>query len=239
MALAHGAAAEDIQVARKHYRRASTLYDLRRYREAAKEYEAAYEAKDDPSLLFNIGQSYRLANEAADALASYRAYLRRMPTAPNCIEVEVFIEELQKTVDQQKKAQEAKPAETQPVVPAIGGKEPAPRAEPVAAPAPETPPSSPGRTKRIAGIAFGALAQSISKQFTTPANPGMDRFDPSLDARGGAFEALQIAGLAIGGAAVVTGVALFVVGHRESRRVAIAPSVGSGAAGLSLSGSCW
>ena len=35
--------AKDVSVAREHYQRGTKLYDLQRYEEAAKEYEAAYE----------------------------------------------------------------------------------------------------------------------------------------------------------------------------------------------------
>lgn len=255
------ARADDLAAAKEHYRRGATLYDLRRYKEAAKEYELAFEAKDDAALLFNIGQAYRLANEPAEAIASYRAYLRRMPNAKNRIEVEVFIEELTKQVEQQKRAQEAKPTEAQPLSPPVGQAEqpkpaeaapaPTPVPAPAAAPAPSEAAPGSGRGKVTAGIAlaavgvalcaggatFGALAQSISDQFTKPKNPDTDRFDPALDSRGRTYQALEIVGLAAGGAAIVTGVVLLVVGQRESHKVSVAPALGRGLAGVALSGS--
>ena len=107
--------AQDVSAAREHYRRGTTLFDLQKYIEAAHEYELAYEAKDDPALLFNIAQSYRLGGDAIKALGAYKAYLRRVPHPPNREEVASRILELQKLADQQKRSQEAPPIGTLPV----------------------------------------------------------------------------------------------------------------------------
>jgi len=106
--MAH-AEGEDVAAAREHYRRGNKAYDLGRYHEAAQEYEQAYEAKDDPALLFNVAQAYRLAEDYKNALRAYRAFLRRMPRAPNREEVEARIADLQKLIDQQTRTKEAPP----------------------------------------------------------------------------------------------------------------------------------
>src|SRR5262252_6344087 len=77
-------AAEDAAAtAREHYQKGTTYYDLGKYTDAIKEFEAAYEIKNDPALLFNLAQSHRLAGNAEQALHFYRTYLRRVPKAPN------------------------------------------------------------------------------------------------------------------------------------------------------------
>ena len=102
--VAVGAArADKLPGARQHYERGTALYDLRRYREAAVEYEAAFEIKNDPALLFNIAQAYRLAGDYEAALRSYRAYLRRAGDAPNRAEVERHLAEVQAQLDAQKR----------------------------------------------------------------------------------------------------------------------------------------
>jgi iron complex outermembrane receptor protein len=98
--------------ARQHFERGTALYDLRRYHEAAAEYEAAFELKSEPSLLYNIGQAYRLAGELEPALSSYRAYLRRLANAPNRAEAERHILALQRELEQRKAA--AEPAAGEP-----------------------------------------------------------------------------------------------------------------------------
>jgi tetratricopeptide (TPR) repeat protein len=98
--------------AREHFRRGTTLYDLRRYREAAREYEAAYELKDEPALLFNIAQAYRLAAAYDEAIGAYRSFLRRQPRSPNRAEVEERIREMQELLARGLKTQESPPVGT-------------------------------------------------------------------------------------------------------------------------------
>jgi hypothetical protein len=103
---------EDVAAARLHFRKGGKAYDLGRYLEAAKEYEAAYDAKDDPALLFNIAQAYRLGGDNPNAVRAYKAFLRRMPRAPNRAEVEARIAELQHVIEQQAHAKESAPEGT-------------------------------------------------------------------------------------------------------------------------------
>ncbi len=93
-------------VAKAHFEKGSVLYDLQRYEEAAAEYEAAYEAKQDPALLFNLGQAYRLAGKRDRALQSYQHFLRRLPQAPQRADVERRIAELVAQAEQDRLAQE-------------------------------------------------------------------------------------------------------------------------------------
>ena len=88
-------------LAREHYQKGTTLYELGKFHDAAVEYEEAYKAKSDPALLFNIGQAYRLAGDAKSAVTAYRSFLRKMPDAPNRHEVEAHIGKLQKQLDEQ------------------------------------------------------------------------------------------------------------------------------------------
>src|SRR6266540_1009674 len=88
------AADDTTRAAREHFNRGRKLYDLQRFPEAAVEYEKAYELRDDPSLLFNIGQAYRGAGEAQKALGFYRAFLRRVPDAPNAAITRTLIDDL-------------------------------------------------------------------------------------------------------------------------------------------------
>jgi tetratricopeptide (TPR) repeat protein len=233
----------DVATAREHYQKGKVYYDLQRYLEAAREYELAYEAKDDPALLFNIGQSYRLGGEPGKALGAYRAYLRNVPDAPNRAEIEARIVDMQRLVDEQKRAREAPP--NAPIA--------TPAIEPQPAPAAATTPppvvdARAGRTKRIAGIAvagFGVaalatglalelVARSDNDQLTHPAKGAV--FDPALESAVKNDQAAGIALLAIGGAAVAAGTTLFVIGTRERKpaTTAWAPLVGTSFVGASF-----
>jgi tetratricopeptide (TPR) repeat protein len=236
--IARVASAGDLAAAREHYQRGTTLYDLQRFAEAAREYEIAFEMKDEPALLFNIAQAYRFAGDNGKALGAFKAYLRRLPNAPNRAAVEARIADLQRLVEEQKKSQEAPPAETT----QAGQKAIEPQAPPVVAPSPQ--PASVtvekrGRTKRIAGLAIGGvgiaglilgatfvgLASSANHDLSHPA--ANTRFDPALEDRMKLDQSLGAAWFAIGGAAVVTGTVLYVLGRREDRppRVSFSPSL--------------
>ena len=100
-----GGVAEAAQ-AKEHYKKGTKLYDLGKYDEAIHEFEAAYELKDEPVLLYNIAQAYRLANKYAEALRFYRSYLRKFTAAnkkdpPNKVEVETKIADMENLIAQQ------------------------------------------------------------------------------------------------------------------------------------------
>lgn len=82
------ARADDVAAARDHYRAATKAYEVGQYDEAIREFASAYKLKDDPTILFNLGQAHRLAGHKMEALRAYRNYLNRVPNAPNREEVQ-------------------------------------------------------------------------------------------------------------------------------------------------------
>jgi len=115
IALTSGRAlADDAKLARQHFDDGSKLYDLGKFRDAAREYEEAYKYKPDPALLFNIGQAYRAAGDAEAALTAYRSFLRKVPDAPNRADVEGHIARLQAQVEEQRRAKEREAATVKP-----------------------------------------------------------------------------------------------------------------------------
>jgi tetratricopeptide (TPR) repeat protein len=135
------ARAENPELAREHYMRGTSYYDLGKYQEAIREFEAAYESKNDPAFLYNLAQSHRLAGNPEQALHFYRTYLKRAPNIPNHTEIDERIKKLEKLVEQKAAAQNTPPNQT--IAPASG---PPPAPAPVAAePAPgsNVPPGSP------------------------------------------------------------------------------------------------
>ena len=109
------AAADEVtQSARGHYTQGTKLYDLGRYHDAAKEYEAAFELKDDPALLFNIAQAYRLGHDYADSIRAYKSFLRRVPDTEQRAQVEAHIREMQLLLDKQQPPPTVTPTVTPP-----------------------------------------------------------------------------------------------------------------------------
>lgn len=88
----------DKAAAREHYEKGTSYYDLGRYPDAIKEFEAAYEIKKDPALLYNLAQAYRLGGNPEQALHFYKTYLRYVPRPPNRAEIEDRITGLEKQV---------------------------------------------------------------------------------------------------------------------------------------------
>ncbi len=61
----------------KHaYEEATKSYNLGEYQAALEHFKAAYRAYQEPSFLFNMAQCYRQLGQKADAVRSYRAFLR-------------------------------------------------------------------------------------------------------------------------------------------------------------------
>lgn len=111
---AAAAAASPSDDAREAARQGTAAYNLGAYEEAAKRYEEAYRLVQDQALLFNIGQSWRLAGNPDKALTAYRSYLRTAPPdAPTREQAERRVVELENVVS----LRSVPPAKSSSVVP--------------------------------------------------------------------------------------------------------------------------
>jgi tetratricopeptide (TPR) repeat protein len=97
---AHGA--EDEARARSLYLEGQRLYDVGEYERALDAFKDAYLVKPDPNFLFNIAQCHRQMGDPVGAVTEYRAYLRRLPDAPNRALVERFIADGEKEIERWK-----------------------------------------------------------------------------------------------------------------------------------------
>lgn len=136
--------AEKKAQAKDLYERATRLYDVGKYGEAIDAYEQAYLLVEDPALLYNIGQAYRLWDHPEEAIRSYKNYLRKRPQASNRADVERKIADLERTVEERRRGQGAAeppaapgpaPAGAYPAAP-VAPTEPAPVYSPGTAPPP-------------------------------------------------------------------------------------------------------
>jgi tetratricopeptide (TPR) repeat protein len=69
--------------ARAHFQRASEAYDHGRYKDAIEEFTRANEIAPSAALSYNVARAYERLGDDASALAFYRAFLRRQPSAPD------------------------------------------------------------------------------------------------------------------------------------------------------------
>ncbi|MCU1384506.1 MAG: TonB-dependent receptor [Acidobacteria bacterium] len=167
-------------VARAHYATGTSMFDLGRYDEAIAEYEAAYKAMNEPSLLYNIGQAHRLAGHPSQAIRFYRTYLTRVPNAENREEVHGKIAALERVLDEQRASSSSGAKPSRPTSDSIASpqrsSDPRPPAAPIVAPTAlsPTPPNalsggpSPttslqrsGRPKRIAGLVTASVGAGV------------------------------------------------------------------------------
>ena len=82
--------------AKAHAMAARKLYGAKRYKEALKEFTAAYQLKPKSALWFNIGKCYEQSGEVPQALRSYRQYLREDPSTKDRKEVEKAISDMER-----------------------------------------------------------------------------------------------------------------------------------------------
>jgi tetratricopeptide (TPR) repeat protein len=240
--LAAPAGADNPQAAREHFVQASKYFDLGQYDDAIKEYKAAYDAKPDPALLYNIAQVHKLAGHPVDAIRFYKVYLLRVPDASNADEVHAKIAELQKAVDQERKAQTMPPDQVKPLgsvqTPAAGPPSSSARQATIARSSSSV--ERRGRTEKIAGltvacVGVAALASGIglsvkAKQYSdalTLVDQQHGVFDQSRDSAGRAFGTAGPVLIGVGAAAVVVGSVVTILGYRasKSKRMSLAPGV--------------
>jgi tetratricopeptide (TPR) repeat protein len=250
--IASTAHADDRAVFHEHVRKGTRAYNLGHYRDAVAEFEAAYQLKDDPAILFNIGQAYRAAGDYASAVTAYKSYVRNLPKGERHRDITARIQELETVLAAQQKAQAGPPegtlphgegASTDPVKP----EEPAPPPAVVSAPVPAEASASPaapptvndaasGRKKLYAGLGvavvgvgalvaggvMGALATSAENQFLHPKDGA---YSASADDRRVVDQRAEIALFAAGGAAVVTGAVLMAVGAKQMKRARLSAQI--------------
>ncbi|MCU1279910.1 MAG: Thiol-disulfide isomerase [bacterium] len=244
------------QSAREHYRKGSVAYELGHYDVAISEYEAAYSAFNEPTLLYNLGQAHRLAKHLSEALHFYRMYLVKVPDAPNRADVEARIGALNAALAQQSPAQHqptppstATTTATSASPPPSSTKTEETQAQPavVATVAPAD--RSKARTLKVSGIVVGVLGVGLvgagvgvgfvakkAGDDISRADANHQPFDPSKYATYQNDQIISGVLIGVGAAAVVTGTVLAIVGARRGRApmaVQIAPQVSTGHASLS------
>lgn len=218
------ALAPDKAKASAAYARGRAQYAATDYRAAAASFLEAYAADPDPGYLFNAGQAFRFAGDCAQAARAYRQFLGAVSSAPNLDKVRGYLDEMDACVRRQLPPPPAPP--------------PAPSAAPSAAP------DDPGATRRHVGLALGGAGlaavgagvwfhhdvlyfEDRSHRCTAMA-PCTAAQVAHWDDRGHTASVLAVAAYAAGGAALVGGAALYLLGRRLDAEppIAVAPAPG-------------
>ena len=134
----------------KHFR-------LGEFDKATDDWRASYDALPEPLLLYNLGQAYRARENYSQAIFFYKGYLASsVPTSDQRHSVEERLTQLQKALEEHKKAQEAPPTGPS-QVPTV---QPAPPA-PVIAAAHPAPPPRPWAQRNAIALGLGAAGLAL------------------------------------------------------------------------------
>lgn len=98
--------------AKRLYDEGTKHYNLAEYPQAIEKYRAAYALVPEPTLLFNIAQSYRLAGDFRMARTFYKNYQNNAPNAVNRKLVDEKIAEMNDLLAKQERAATGPPTST-------------------------------------------------------------------------------------------------------------------------------
>jgi tetratricopeptide (TPR) repeat protein len=231
--------------AKSLYEKGLSHYNLGEFDFAVKAFREAYAISSKPGLLFNIAQSFRLKKDYEQATYFYQTYLRLQPDAPNRVDVEARLKEMQEAMEEAKKQAEKKPIGTIPpdgnaavttttttttTQQKAGGPE---KREPTGVKAQTLltagyATAGAGAALVITGVIFGNMAKSAEKELNQlNADHGswgqeqQDKYDA-----GKRNNTIALVSFVAGGAALVTGATLFVMGtmKKSKTKVAVTPT---------------
>lgn len=216
------------------------LYEDGQYHDAGVKFARAYELDPQIAFLFDAGQAFRFAKECASAAKYYRQFLdaAKQAQVQNTDKVKKYLAEMEdcaKVRTQTLDPTKSEPPHVQPPAPAAPAQQPAPPQ-----PLPETPSTAePGAGKRKAGLVLGAVgivgiavgvvyqAKENSDEIScTPTHLCTQAQIDKANNDGPSDGHIAIAGYAVGGAALVSGIALYVLGRGEANEhgVTLAPT---------------
>jgi Tetratricopeptide repeat len=102
------AADENTLKAKEHFQKGQTHYSLGEFNDAVTEFREAFRLRNEPAILFNIGQSMRQLGNYKQAYFYYSQYLSKRPDAVNRSEVEGFMEAMKAKMDADEDADRAR-----------------------------------------------------------------------------------------------------------------------------------
>jgi tetratricopeptide (TPR) repeat protein len=166
--------------AREHFRKAQTHYALGEFEEAAREFRETYRLREEPAILFNIGQAYRQMRQWQQAYFHYRQYLSKQPDAPNRAETESLVEQMRRRMDEEEEqrsrvARDPAASRNSEDVLAGAAKQAVPPQAVIAAPAPWRP--RPVNAAGYVALGAGVVAEGVALLMHNSAQSSADRFN--------------------------------------------------------------
>ncbi len=257
LAFAAPAFAQNKSEADKHDEQGKAYFRVGEFELAIPEFEKAYEL--DPkntSALFNSGLAYEKLERYEEAVAAYRKYVEVDPEGNRVPEANARAAALERKIAARDAAKPKPEPEPEPAPTPPASTTPADTATPEPAPTTTTSPAERDRApaksnKKLyglvlvgvgavaigAGVKFGLDAQGYAED-AEDLGPG-DDWDQDIEDSGKAADRNMKISYAIGGAAVISGVVLYVLGRKDDakrRDLAVVPTVTDTAATFTLTG---
>jgi tetratricopeptide (TPR) repeat protein len=125
------ASAADADDAKALYQKATGEFGVGNYEQAAAHFEAAFQLRPEPALLYNAAQAYRLAGKKQRALELYKNVVRLYAASPQAVEAKRHIANLSQQLTGERGPAPAPPPPPAPpsaaVAPPTRAPDPAPR----------------------------------------------------------------------------------------------------------------
>lgn len=132
-------ATERRELARAHFRAGTRYFDLRRYADAAIEFERVFELTEQRALFYNAGRAWEAAGRAREALRAYQRFLEGDTPGVDRASVERAMRALQARAAEEERAAAQRAS--------AGCPEPSPSASPASVTG-TTPSATPGASER-------------------------------------------------------------------------------------------
>jgi len=231
--------APDKDAGKRAFAEGQALYARGDYGAAGARFEAAYAADPDPAYIFNAGQAYRLRaaeraatqrSDCAAAMKAYREFLRAMPSSFDRAEVDRYVADMKACAGELVVASTDKPVDTPIDRPIDRAVEPPP-SEPH--PSDIRYGTSPLRIGSYLVGGIGLVGIGLGTHYALEGRRLADERDRStsgserarLDDEGHAANVKMAVAMSIGGAAVITGVVMWIKGGRpRESRISVAPA---------------
>ena len=216
----------DEELAKNYYRLGADLYNRAEYAGALKQFLNAYKYAPRPQMLFNIGRCYEAIGQTEQAIEYYERFAKTKPENETQVRARITnlrrIESDKKTLAEKKRDRRAQQVRLR--------RRSIRNQSLHKGSLPAWIVSASGVTLVGIGVAFGLAAAAKEKELEDANEAGDEYSDHSeVEDQGKALEALQIAALAVGGAAVIAGGTMLFLHYRkriQERRTAwIAPQV--------------
>lgn len=232
--------------AKEAFKKAEAFYKTGDYEKALEGYKESYLLSQEPVLLYNMAQCYRLLGKSEDALRAYKNFLKDSPANAKFVkEAKKFVKDLEEVVKKQKAIEQANPTAVAPASEpttkqAVPATTPAPPKSQPQVQAPEEPPKKAppfllGATGSFA-LAMGLGAFSLSKAQQSNDLAQVGDFEASASALSTARRAGLGADIFLGASLVSAGLACFSSADEGTGKLMVTGGVGGAALALALGG---